>query len=298
MRRDLQNTKFQTPNTSNGITLIALVITIILLLILASVSINSAIDSNGIISKAILAKEKNRATLVKEAFDLALIEQSLSGTTVSKDDFIEQLVNEGKLTEEEAKQLKESNEITIGGITINFEKIDNSFLGKYVYYKGLKFEIVEENGTTLKLQPLQFSTEYNYLLSSHYIEQDGKKVSVPSTTVGAVVDASYEDFSERIKEELNTACQNIFGTSDGKITAVNTDTNISYAYDITEKIKNLTFEKYIAEIDAEISRCKEKYDVTDEMMTNVKNKTSLLIRLVVFLLLYLLQRLMKVIQFQ
>jgi flagellar basal body-associated protein FliL len=52
----------------NGITLIALVITIILLLILAGVTISTVAGDNGILSKAKESSEKNkRATLEEEA---------------------------------------------------------------------------------------------------------------------------------------------------------------------------------------------------------------------------------------
>ena len=49
-----------------GITLIALVITIIILLILAGVSITMLTGNNGILTQARLAKENTNATNIKE----------------------------------------------------------------------------------------------------------------------------------------------------------------------------------------------------------------------------------------
>ena len=55
----------------NGITLIALVITIIVLLILAGVSIAMLTGDNGILTKASNANEQNRDAEIKEAMSLA-----------------------------------------------------------------------------------------------------------------------------------------------------------------------------------------------------------------------------------
>lgn len=55
----------------NGITLIALVITIIVLLILAGVSIAMLTGDNGILTKAKSANEQNKEAEIKEALSLA-----------------------------------------------------------------------------------------------------------------------------------------------------------------------------------------------------------------------------------
>ena len=61
--------------TSNGITLIALVITIIVLLILAAVSVVTLTGENGILRQAGNAKEETRGASVEEARDLWKINQ-------------------------------------------------------------------------------------------------------------------------------------------------------------------------------------------------------------------------------
>lgn len=58
----------------NGITLIALVITIIVLLILAGVSIAMLTGENGILTKATSAKDESSKAEVKEAVSLAIAE--------------------------------------------------------------------------------------------------------------------------------------------------------------------------------------------------------------------------------
>ena len=58
----------------NGITLIALVITIIVLLILAAVSIAMLTGENGILSKASNAKEKHLIAQYEEELNLCIME--------------------------------------------------------------------------------------------------------------------------------------------------------------------------------------------------------------------------------
>lgn len=63
---------------SKGITLIALIVTILVLLILAGISINFVIGENGILTKASLAKEKNSNASETENGVLSQYEQSIS----------------------------------------------------------------------------------------------------------------------------------------------------------------------------------------------------------------------------
>ena len=64
----------------NGITLIALVITIIVLIILAGVSINMIVGDNGIITQAQKAAEDIKQAQEKEIISMAILEQKLDNT--------------------------------------------------------------------------------------------------------------------------------------------------------------------------------------------------------------------------
>ena len=57
--------------SQSGITLIALVITIIVLLILAGISINTLFGENGVLSKAKMAVKKNEDAKVTEEINMA-----------------------------------------------------------------------------------------------------------------------------------------------------------------------------------------------------------------------------------
>lgn len=65
-------------DNNNGITLVALVVTIVVLLILAGVSITTIIGNNGILSKATEAKEKTENANKNEKYDLAKIEDIIN----------------------------------------------------------------------------------------------------------------------------------------------------------------------------------------------------------------------------
>ena len=111
-------------NKVSGITLIALVVTIIVLLILAGISISMLSGDNGILNKAVQAKDATRGGDVQETVTLEAANNAgaeyLGGTKKTRDQVINELRSQGKLTDEEVAILEESNTITIGGITIDF----------------------------------------------------------------------------------------------------------------------------------------------------------------------------------
>ena len=100
----LQNTKHQISNTQGGITLVALIITIIILLVLATVSINIVMNG-GVINKAKLAVDKYSDEEVGEQIKLTYLEyetEKLYKTNTDVKDFMEQSLEKiygvGKVT--------------------------------------------------------------------------------------------------------------------------------------------------------------------------------------------------------
>ena len=75
-------------NESRGITLIALVVTIIVLLILAGVSISVLTGENGILKRSTEAKEQTRIAEAKEELDLIETEWNIEKKNWSKCKFI------------------------------------------------------------------------------------------------------------------------------------------------------------------------------------------------------------------
>ena len=151
-----------------GITLIALVITIIVLLILAAVSIATLTGENGILTKAGEAEEETRGASVQEARDLWKINQEADRQTTSTTaQTLEQLLNDLEsqklITAEEREIIEETGEVTIGSRTIVFgakKTIEKLTAGEYVNY-------IDKNGDTIKCIVL-YDTNYNTTNSTDY----------------------------------------------------------------------------------------------------------------------------------
>ena len=80
---------------NKGITLIALVVTIVVLLILAGISIGALTGDNGIINQAHTAKEDTEIASWEEQIDLAIIDAENKHRNPTLDDIKEELKNKG-----------------------------------------------------------------------------------------------------------------------------------------------------------------------------------------------------------
>ena len=113
-----------------GITLIALVVTIVVLLILAGVSISMLTGENGIITRAQESREENRGGAVEERRDLwvsniSLDEDTNSQTAQELPELLADLQEEGLLSDDEIAYINENGYIQIGSHFIDF-RLDNS----------------------------------------------------------------------------------------------------------------------------------------------------------------------------
>ena len=119
--------------SDRAITLIALVITIIVLLILAGVSIATLAGDNGILTRANDSKVESRGATVEELKNLWKMEKETdrrTGTKTAKtlEEFVNSLVEQENLTEDERDKILGNEEkgveaqyqITIGKRTIKF----------------------------------------------------------------------------------------------------------------------------------------------------------------------------------
>lgn len=123
--------KLKIDENNKGITMIALVVTIIVLLLLAGISISMLSGENGILSRAMQAKEATRAGEVQEAVKLAITKNKaeyVGGEKQTKAEVISILQEEGKLKSEEVAELENGDVIEIGGITIDFSALDTGDL--------------------------------------------------------------------------------------------------------------------------------------------------------------------------
>lgn len=134
-----------------GITLIALVVTIVVLLILAGVSVSVVADKNGIIQNSQETKEQTRAAMVEKERDLWKLEGEIYQSDSEKETLekvLERLEKENTITKEEKQAILETGEVTIAGKTIIFidgtivacgneeDSADGSFLGNTSIKRG------------------------------------------------------------------------------------------------------------------------------------------------------------------
>ena len=162
-----------------GITLIALVITIIVLLILAAVSIVMLTGENGILNKSSVAKEKNAENSSKEKLKLELSYLAIEKNTnpsYNKDEFV-------------TDKLIEKGYSVIGDIVIVDEyqfKIDRDklkiimLLGKGKESSEIEINSIVESFSDFTKATIKLNIKYNGELKS--IEINGEQVNIPEKT--------------------------------------------------------------------------------------------------------------------
>ena len=162
-------------NKNNGITLIALIITIIVLLILAGVTLNMVMGDSGIFGKANKASEQTQISNAKEIIRMQVLENELNKKTkdsnAKSDEDLQEAV-EAKLTEEGYKI--EEGKITIGSTEINIaEEIANTSTGG-----GTSIAGKEDNSKNRTLA----GTTTGYSYKNPVIPQGFKAVDVGTAT--------------------------------------------------------------------------------------------------------------------
>ena len=126
-----------TSKQETGITLIALVVTIVVLLILAGVTVSLLQDENGIIEKSKVAKIETRASQVEDEVGMWKLNNFISKESnqeqESADEMLEDLISRKLLTEDEIDRNQELitikkndgtvvKEISYSSVTINISK--------------------------------------------------------------------------------------------------------------------------------------------------------------------------------
>ena len=167
----------------NGITLIALAITIIVLIILAGISITTLTGEKGIINQARTNSENAQKESIIEKIEADLLkEQTKTGDIPSKDK-LKEIIQENEYNE---GSLGEDSFVTKdGGYTINYDEIigwenytgiNELEAGKYVNY-------IDKNGNTIKCIVLYDET-YNETYGTNYGVQIISADVVDTVTLG------------------------------------------------------------------------------------------------------------------
>ena len=173
-----------------GITLIALVITIIVLLILAGVSISMISGDDGIATQAGNARTNTKAAQIEEAIELAAANNQMamySGEEI-KDiaDVAEELLDEGLITEEEKEEIIDSKQLVVDGKTIDFEVIES------VVVSEPTGEVIQQNDLVRIMTLTNGTSPDDYLIDHGYY---------PIAVSGILEDAQITGFTFYIKEK-------------------------------------------------------------------------------------------------
>lgn len=124
-------------SNNNAITLIALVITIVILIILAGVSINIVFDEDGIINKAKKAKEMQNIESIKEALELEKITLKLEKGNMNLDDYLAQITTGTKSYKiSSMKKIDNLNAEVIANDDYKFLIIDKQNGNVEIQYQG------------------------------------------------------------------------------------------------------------------------------------------------------------------
>ena len=109
--------------TNSGITIVALVVTIIVLLILAGISIGAITGNNGIINQAKNAKDDTQYAQWEEQIDTAIIDAESKHRNPTLDDVIQELIDKDIISD--ASKVTEDGTITTVDGTIIEGKLDD-----------------------------------------------------------------------------------------------------------------------------------------------------------------------------
>lgn len=149
---------------NEGITLIALVVTVIVLIILAAVTLNLILGSNGMITRTSEAAINTRGAQAQEEATLWKTDIAMAtyagGNTESLEEILERLEKQGILTEDEVKEImKDENtnrEIQIGKELISFKVEENQIVEEITIA-----DLVDEEGND-DTKPLKVGNYVSY----------------------------------------------------------------------------------------------------------------------------------------
>lgn len=193
MNRNIQN---------KGITLIALVVTIIVLLILAGITISLVIGQNGIITRANYAKLENRAGAVQDEIEIWKMETEIdkysNPLARKEEEMLSDLKNKKLVYDEEVNTSNKT--ITIGTRVISYAIENNLKTQKVSDINGNVYTIYYEEGMTWE----QFiDSKYNtinlYYTEIHFYFQDG---------MGCIINKAKQDVKKTeliLEDEIYTS---------------------------------------------------------------------------------------------
>ena len=219
-----------------GITLITLAVTIVVLLILAGISINTVIGDNGIIKKAQSSAELTKESEAKEIINRTIMEFYLTNEYETLEDFLNTKVSEGRIDKVEKnadgtlKVWKNDYSVTTENKTNSSNNNDNNMNKRIKIsttpYEGIYDSCEHEAITNVNVEPTDTTLEYS---------TDGINYS---TTIPRIINAGTATIKIRASKE-NYETKNV--TVIAKIEKAEGKLTLSATSGISTNGDNLTF---------------------------------------------------------
>ena len=182
-----------------GITLIALVVTIVVLLILAAVSISMLGGENGIITQAIEAKDKTTIGEEKEAI-------SVSYTACKTKDYSKDVISSEEM-QEEINKIKNNVVVSMAGddLIVYFQDTEHGY-------------IVNQNGQISETD-LNENSIIDMIDANIAVTLSGKVIYIDDSqfTQGQLLELNIEDYTVITENGVRKAGEGIFVDNEGKV---------------------------------------------------------------------------------
>ena len=164
---------FQKISNKQGITLIALVVTIIILLILSGITIGTLIGNGGIIEKAQEAKKATIVSAIKEQIEIDKLSKSLEkeDRMITEDELKEILENYGEIIYDEDGELIEGVIEKDNGYEVLLPDIMDGVINQNIYVKlYANGTLAFSNNKKTILEGQEISKDYGNIKGQEYIQ--------------------------------------------------------------------------------------------------------------------------------
>lgn len=161
---------------NQGITLIALIITIIVLLILAGITITFILGENGILKKALFAGEESIKASLKEEIELAITDIQMENIPNGNAVTLETLA--GGQLQEKLKDI--TAELAAPGITGEYKEYDYTIDSNYVVTIGGKITGIQPTGTVEILNTDYTFSSIQLKVTANITQGSIKEITAPS----------------------------------------------------------------------------------------------------------------------
>ena len=205
---------------ASGITMVALAVTIVVLLILASATIGTLFGENGLINNVRNRKNNAYQKLVNEEVKQITTEYDIANSGETLEEFLEEKVKEGRVDEVTRKDDK-TLEVKKDGYTVEVESENRNFALIVEAYIGTYDEKTHDVISNLEVKPTDAKIEYSTDNGKTYSE------TIPTITNASSVQVTVR--ASRIGYKTETVTKTaIVNKAEGKLTLSATSGTLTY----------------------------------------------------------------------